>query len=359
MKEILKLILAKWIFKKPKKKFFLIYDRHGLHFLTFLVKKKTFEILDVRYESVNFYVLLFTIFNNGFLNLRLNYKINYIKVVSPRFVITSIDNNLSFYNLKNNYNKTKYIAVQEGRRDNIFFEQCKNYYKKENIRLSVDFFFVMGKNEIKRYSKYIDSKFYILGLIKNNYFYLRASTKCKKQILFISRKSNFLNNKDHEVNVFNSLYKYSVINKYKLILSTRSSPIEEEYYRNILIKGNWHYHPHDYYDAKSTYQLMNRSEIIAYTYSTLGLEALIKFKKVAIFLINPKYFPILNYPIKSPKKSPFWTTNINDINVTRLIDKIKSYPNSKWQSFVKKYISNIIHYNPKNKIFFKAISNIK
>ena len=356
MKEILKLILAKWIFKKPKKNFFLVYDRVGLEILSFLLKKKSFEILDVRHESVNFYMLLFTIFNNGFLNLKINYKINYIKVVSPRFVITSIDNNLSFYNLKNNYNKTKYIVVQNGRRDNIFFEQCENYYKKNNTRLSVDFFFVIGKNDIKRYSNYIDSKFYILGSVKNNYFYLKNLKKYKKQILFITKKSNFSENKEHEVKVFNSLYKYSVINKYKLILSARSSLIEEEYYRDILINGNWLYQPHD---TKSTYRLMNRSEIVAYTNSTLGLEALIKFKKVAIFLINAKYFPILNYPIKFPKKSPFWTTQINDINISRLIDRIKSCPNSKLRSFVKKNISNIIHYNPKNKIFFKAISNIK
>ena len=356
MKEILKLILAKWILKKPKKNFFLVYDREGFEILSYLIKKKTFEILDVRYESVNFYVLLFTIFNNGFLNLKINYKVNYIKAVSPRFVITSIDNNLSFYNLKNNYNKTKYIVVQNGRRDNIFDEQCKNHYKKQNTRLSVDFFFVIGKNEIKRYSRYIDSKFYILGSVINNYFYLKSETKYKKQILFITKKSNFYNNKDHEVKVFNSLYKYSVVNKYKLILSARSSGAEEQYYRNILINGNWHYHPHD---TKSTYLLVNRSEIVAYTNSTLGLEALIKFKKVAIFLINHKYFPVLNYPIKLPKKIPFCTTNINDINITRLINKIKNCPYSKWRRFVKKYISNIIHYNPKNKIFFKAISNIK
>ena len=356
MKEIFKLILAKWILKRPKKKFFLVYDREGFEILSYLIKKKTFEILDVRYESVNFYVLLFTIFNNGFLNLKINYKINYIKVVSPRFVITSIDNNLSFYNLKNNYNKTKYIVVQNGRRDSIFFEQCKNYYKKKNTRLSADFFFVIGKNEIKRYSRYIDSKFYILGSVINNYFYLKSLKKFKKQILFITKKSNFSNNKDHEVKVFNCLYKYSEINKYKLILSARSSMAEEKYYRNILINGNWHYHSRD---TKSTYKLVNKSEIVAYTNSTLGLEALIKFKKVSIFLKNSKYFPIIDYPIKLPKKIPFSITNINDINITRLINKIKSCPQSKWRRIVKKYISNIIYYNPKNKIFFKAISKIK
>lgn len=348
--------LIKWIFIKPQQNKILVYDRQSIHLLDFLLKKGSYEILDVRYESINLYVLIKTLKKSFFKNIIRNYKINYISFVNPKFVITSIDNNLNFYNLKNNYNKTKYIVIQNGRRDNIFFKQCQNYYKKNNIKLSVDYFFTLGKNESKRFSKYIISKFFILGSVKNNYFYLDSLIKCKKNILFITRKSNFFDNKNHEVKVFNSVYKYSVLNNYNLILSARDASKEEKYYRSVLIDGNWQYQSND---VKSTYELVNTSEIIVYTNSTLGLEALVKFKKVALFLINAKYFPILGYEKSFPEKTFFWTTSSADIEIIKLLNRIKNCPIKKWQNIVKKYISNVIHYNPKNKIFFKIINNIK
>jgi surface carbohydrate biosynthesis protein len=172
-KLIINLFLAKWIFKRPKKKKILIYDREGSEIFFLVLKKNSFEILDTRRESVNIYILLYTVYNNGFLNLIKNYKINYIKIVSPKFVITIIDNNLSFYQLKDLFNGIIFISIQGGRRDNIFFDQCKDYYLKNNKRLSVDYFFVLGRNEIKRFDKYINAKFYPLGSLRNNYFILK------------------------------------------------------------------------------------------------------------------------------------------------------------------------------------------
>ena len=56
---ILKLIKAKWIFKKPSKKNILIYD--GVTKAPFFFPKKNYEILHVRYESINLYVACTTL----------------------------------------------------------------------------------------------------------------------------------------------------------------------------------------------------------------------------------------------------------------------------------------------------------
>ena len=53
----LRFLMAKWIFKKPKKKDFLIYDKESEKILYLIFQKKDCEVLDIRYESINFYII--------------------------------------------------------------------------------------------------------------------------------------------------------------------------------------------------------------------------------------------------------------------------------------------------------------
>ena len=69
---LFKFIKAKWIFKKPQKKNILIYDRHSEEFAKLLFSKKNYDFLDVRYESVNIYVLIFTFLDAGIKNFKDN-----------------------------------------------------------------------------------------------------------------------------------------------------------------------------------------------------------------------------------------------------------------------------------------------
>ena len=48
------ILKAKWIFSKPSKQKYLIFDRNSTKAFNFLTKKKRFEILDRRGESINF-----------------------------------------------------------------------------------------------------------------------------------------------------------------------------------------------------------------------------------------------------------------------------------------------------------------
>lgn len=354
---IINLILAKWNFKKPKKKKFLIYDREGSEIFFLFFKRNLFEILDVRNESVNFYILLYTIYKNGLPNLIKNYKNNYIKIVAPKFVITIIDNNLSFYQLKNDlFDRIIFISIQGGRRDNIFFDQCKHYYLRTNKRLSVDYFFVLGRNEIKRFGKYINAKFYSLGSLRNNHFISNEKNQVnkKKKVLFVSKKDNFLLG-NHEVRTFKAVYQYCLNNGYQLSLCTRSFSFEEKYYRDRLIKGDWIYIP---YSMESSYNSVNSSDIIAYTNSTLGLEALIKNKKVVAFPFDSRSFPIKGYDKEYSSSGPFWMSNFTDKKAHQLIRKVENYSQFEWKFIIKKYVSDIISYNPKNKFFIKKIKNI-
>ena len=128
---LLKLIfLSKWVFLPPKKKELLIYDGVSVEHLYPVLTNKSFDIFYNRYESINLSVLVYTIYNNGFFNLKENYKLNYFKRVDPKIIITLIDENPGFFKLKRIYPKAKYISIQIALKNNVFFDYIDNFKKK-------------------------------------------------------------------------------------------------------------------------------------------------------------------------------------------------------------------------------------
>lgn len=119
---------ARKVWSKPKQAKVLIYDRVGSEVLLLYIDSEKVEILDTRSESINLYVLLSTILSGKF-NMR-DYFDHFIKFVSPTFAITFIDNNSTFYRLKETAPDVTTIFVQNGTRSEIcdIFGQIK----KEN-----------------------------------------------------------------------------------------------------------------------------------------------------------------------------------------------------------------------------------
>ena len=259
LKILKKIIFAKWIFSKPNKKDILIYDSANIAIFYLIFNKKDCECLCVRYESFNFYILLTTIIKRGFKNLKDNYKFFYIKTVSPKVVFTLIDNNPAFYKLKHIYEKTIYVSITISARTNAFCDSCEEYYlNPKSKKLKVDHMFVIGKNDINRYSKIIEGKIESLGSVKNNYFYIKKKPDIEKKInsiLFISTKNELAKFNKEEKIIFDQLYKFCIKKNLKLSICTKNNLYHERIYRQNLVKGDWSYIP--YVDMKQTYELIN------------------------------------------------------------------------------------------------------
>ena len=100
-KKILTLIRLRISFRILKEKKFLIFDAEESNHLFNYLKKNETEILNTRKEIINFWILL-----KCFFNFKLSYKyylIFYIKTIKPKIIITLIDNNLFFYEIKKFY----------------------------------------------------------------------------------------------------------------------------------------------------------------------------------------------------------------------------------------------------------------
>ena len=110
----------------PTRKKVLIYDvSHSNLLKKFFKNKKETGILHTRLEEINLFILLKCIFKKN-LNFKLrSYFQEYINYVKPKVLITMIDNDKKFYQMKCNYGKK--IFIQNGKRTlfDIFYHLKK------------------------------------------------------------------------------------------------------------------------------------------------------------------------------------------------------------------------------------------
>ena len=357
--DLIKFIKAKWTLRTPPKKKILIYDAAGDHLSSLFFQRSIYHLLKIRFEEINILIMFKAIKNFGVKNLKQNYIVEYINQVQPTLIINFLDNNLRFYTLKKFYKKGNFVSIQTSSRDNSFFLQCKDYYKKSKIKLETDNFFVISKNDKKRFSKFISSDYHIIGTLKNNLFYkVRDVQNKKKKVLFISQQNygramyNFI---EEEKKIFNELYKLAYKKNWTLTISTKNPKKTENSYRKNLIKGNWKFL--SALNPDTSYKAINTNDLIIFTNSTLGLEALIKNKKCISF--PPDYFPFKGFNLKYTKNGPFWSCEFSKDKLITLINKVESFNKVQWNKLIKKYIYNIMAYDPKNKTFFSFLKKYK
>ena len=145
-------------FLPPKKSNLLIYDRPAVEagFVDILFKNKSYTIFDVRYESVNLFILAASLFKSKFnlKNFKKIYKRTYLERVNPKIVYTITDNNPAFYELKNLYPKPYYVSDQYGISKvnnqtwpNDFSRKCDEINRNSKNKLTADLIFVFNQNE--------------------------------------------------------------------------------------------------------------------------------------------------------------------------------------------------------------------
>ena len=364
MKLFKRFLFAKWIFNKPRKNDILIYDRESEWIARFLFSKKSYEILDVRYESINIYIFYITFLKVGIKNFVQNYKKNFMKLVSPKIVFTAMDNYLAFYKLKNIYDKPFYISVQNGMRNYEFYNECKKYIQKTTAKLKADHIFFFGKNEKERCSKIIEGNIHCSGSLLNNH-YLISARKVKKKIssiMYISQysvashdqASTFAKNSfKKDIRIFNYLIRFCEKKNIKLSFCAKVATSLETFYRNKLNKGNWIYRPK--VSEFKTYKTLNKQQMIVFRYSTLGFEALAKGIKC---VASSEHFPIRGSNVNYPKSGLFWTNSKNYDDLEKTLNRVIGFSNKRWKKIVDKYSTEILSYDPTNTKIKKILKNI-
>ena len=378
-------IFSIWInYLKPKKTWFLprysdiiIIDESGLESMVPFLQNLKITIIYTRGENVNIpcfiYAVILRIFK--FDCFYVSYIGAYIKLTSPKLLITFIDNNPSFYKLSNYFPNIQTVFIQNGIRvvhGDIF--ESLSYIKEQHV----DYMLVFGKAVGELYSKYISGNVIPIGslknnsIIRNNYF----SNEEKNKVVFISQwRSKPVNGLflpiygleydlfyKAEKEVLTFLSQWCISNNYKLEIcgcSSLESEKEFSFFKQILPSFNFDFSKNE--SSLSSYTSIDKAEIVVFVDSTLGYESLSRGNKTACFSIRSEILGWKDYSFGWPKKlpisGPFWTNEIDINQFENIMNYLKNVSDEEWKSVVNEVMTDIIEYDDGNTKLKELISS--
>ncbi len=370
------LLYSKKELNKPKKVPILIFDEVGSELFLNYFKKEDTEIIHIRKEKINLYVLIKTIFSLKVSGLE--YISQYIKCVEPRIVITFIDNNTNFYHLKTKSPNPKYIVVQNSIRDGEDPSYPINKAQVESRNFFVDYAFCYNKEVASRYSSSSKCESLIIGSFKNNIIgKLENELPNINRLTFVSQYRNtpdifaVLEGKaiyrknfyEPDRIMVKKLQSFCIANNLEFaIAGTTSSEKGNEFkfFESALGDSSWIFLPKK--DIFSSYYEVFNSQYVVCLESTLAYEALSRGKRVGFFPCRKKYIDVKNgrnFDAAFDKKGEFWTDEITDNEFEKVMNFVVNSNDVIWNSTVDKYKDDLIAYEPGNTKFIDLMKELE
>lgn len=357
---------TKYKFHNPQKRKFLFFDNTHTSLIInkFKIKKNKYEILFTRLEEINLPILIKSIKKHLFkINLQ-KYFLEYIKFVGPKKVITFIDNNILFYQLKKYFPLIEFISIQNGHRTEKRDFILKLKKKQNNKKLSCDKIFIANLGYGELIKKYIDCKTIPLGYFKNNFVKSINKRIQKKSIVFISQFRKNQIKKDHfwiEKKILPLINKFCIENKiYLYILGCSNNyNLEKNFYNSILIPSSFVFQKK--INFPKNYNFLDKFEVVVFIDSTLGYESITRKKKVAVFsnrrltkVSSPEKF---GWPVKFKSKGYFYNNskNSNQAEINRILKNVLKISQKKWNKKIFTNLKKISIYNYGNNILKKKL----
>ena len=176
----------------PKQRAVVLVHADGFNTLTKFVSTSDIVILDP--ERINMFVVLKMLFS--FQISHDQYRANFINTVRPKVVITFIDNDVTFYSLKNLISGPQFVSVQNGLRHNYSFNSQGGFLDLLNEAsrtqtLLCDYICVFGLASANLFSTYIKAKTVITGSIQNNLREIAPFDTTTSDVIFVSQMQAF------------------------------------------------------------------------------------------------------------------------------------------------------------------------
>jgi surface carbohydrate biosynthesis protein len=235
----------------------------------------------------------------------------------------------------------------------------------------VDYVFAHNKEIGKKYFNLLGSKFYSVGSFLSNNV---SQKKCKKiyDLVYISTFRNYKSNKTINGNVtikdyvqtekefVKKIQKFAYNNKKKLHILCTNKPFQQkeeiEFFDTVFENKKWNMIKRGSNTFKSTYEILNKSNIVLGIDSTVLYESFARGKKTIFFDIRPtnKYLKKMRHfawPKKLKNNGPFWTNKSDYYSIDKLIKKVDEYDKKEWLKINKKFRNGLMSFDEKNKTF--------
>lgn len=362
--------IKKFKFTNPNKKSILILDTPGSKEIANLISNKDFEILDLRNE-LNIPILISSLLSFKKKTITQKYIESYIKVVKPKILITFIDNNISFFEIKLKEFNFRKIIIQNG--TGIVNSLEKLDLKK---KYEIDYVFVFNENYSNFYNKIIQGKTVVHGSLRNNFVPVSYTKKIKHDILFISqfRDNKIFNNKKYswekwhkaEEEAIKIVNEFCIENQKKLTIAgfyQKDVSDEKKFYENIFNSENkkCQYVFLSKENKNQTYELMDESNLVITIDSAIGYEGLTRSSKILFFNLRSDFLNDdklkFGWPKTYSNEGVFWI-NFFDIEIMKKkITYLLDLSTQDWNKIKMRYIPELMCYDKNNFKLKQLLSN--
>tara|TARA_B100000795_G_C22806907_1_gene445678 strand:+ start:29553 stop:30623 length:1071 start_codon:yes stop_codon:yes gene_type:complete len=356
-------MLIKLDFKFLEQKNYLIFDDLQLKIFNKYLDNST-NVISFRDNRLNFFGILYALIFFFRSELKIEYINFFLRFTKKKTIISSNYNRIILYKIKKYYPSIKIIIIQNGLINKFFIDKLK----KNNAKLSCDYFLCMTTTEKEIIEKYINANFIVIGSFINNFFYKKQKRK-KKEILFISQYRDKASIIDFQKSYYNTtqflipyLIQFSKDKKIPISIlgSSLSFKKENNYYKNFFKSYKF-----KYYKRKNflSYKRVDNSLIIVGVDSTLIYEAFSRGKKIAIFNFNKisKKFSIHDsflFQRFLKDEGLFWTKIKSGKKIKNILNSLFDVSNNDWLKKKSNY-KNLFLFDKDNKKFQNILYSIK
>lgn len=368
--------MAKKVWHLPEYREILIYDAAGAEELMPYCGKYSVSTIDVRGESINILCFLRAMTRLRFWKGKVlpEYTDVYIRSVSPKVIITTIDNDPVFYGISKSFDNIKTIFLQGGARN----EGVERAPKRDEYH--VDYMLVFGHGIARYYSEKISGEVFSVGSLNNNMIEKKGGVS-DGSVLFISQyrdkpKGNlpfYVDVNGHsfyydayysaEPMVLRFINQWCENNKKTLKIAGSSqdlASLEREFFESILTSGTWEYIPRS--EQYGSYRLVDAAQIVVSIDSTLGYESIGRGKRTACFFcrgVNLKGKDRnFGWPADLPNNGPFWTNDQDEAQFQRVMDYLNTVSDEEWEQTRQTYACEVMEFDPGNTRFVTLLDQL-
>jgi surface carbohydrate biosynthesis protein len=347
----------------------LIFDGTNQAVITEYLRPWAPEVLYVRGEQWNVPVGFVSLFRRG--SRKNSYLDSFIQRVSPKLIVTFVDNSLDFFKLSRRHPSVKTVMIQNGWRSYFadVFETLDRLDQDKRRELEVDHMLLFGSVVGARYGEYIAGSTISMGSLKNNQIAINSNPQAGV-IAFISQwgasgiragdryvaQEEFHTQTDRPVLEF--LARYAARKRKRLMIvprhleGTRARPAEEAYYTDLLGSAP------EFLESDGPYQCyrsVDAAEIVVAIDTTVGYEAIARGKKTAMFSVRSSVIGLegltYGWPGDFAETGLFWTDRSDDEEFERIMNYLDQTSHAQWQKDVESSgFENLMMYDSGNSI---------
>ena len=370
------------IFRRPQQAPVVIYPKGKSSDILLEYLDKTQVIVTNPWEgSLNLPTILRMLLSFKF--SRFHYLIAYLQLTRAKFVITTTDNDITFYRIKKYLPAVTTIAIQNGLRGNYSSPNSTGFLIEisQEAELACDYILAFGKTMGLEFQKHIKTEFIAVGSIRNNSFTPSFAIQEANQLVYISQLTNralkpdeqfadFMGNPisyqefyGAEKQICDYLAKYCVERGLKFLVCGKQNSTftaEQDFFKPHEVSGR--------NEPFSSYELLNAAEILVSLDSAIGYEFLSRGNRVVIvggrFSHHPnktvREMPDVKFgfPAELPTDGPFWISGLSETDLKERLDSVRSMSGESWTDLIKPYQDLLMRFDPDNQILRKTFSDI-